>query len=219
MTTVKDLALIEYEAWRIIELGRQMPEKIVPQYPTWTLRDLVIHVAGVHGRTADICETLPTERVAIPPVPDEADPFDWAAMQLARMLTGLADADPHARVWTFVADRSPDFWRRRMVIETGVHRWDAQLAATEPEPLFDRVARYGLDEFDQLYLPRLGDVPTLELRATDLGRTWRYGDGDPAATVEGPASDLFLSLMSRPGAALPRAWEEAVDKLASPADR
>jgi uncharacterized protein (TIGR03083 family) len=122
-------------------------------------------------------------------------------------------------VWTFVADRSLDFWRRRMVIETGVHRWDAQLAATEPEPLFRRVSRYGLDEFDQLYLPRLGDVPTLELRATDLGRTWRYGDGDPVATVEGPASDLFLRLMSRLGVALPNAWEEAVDALGSPADR
>ena len=60
MSIDKDLAAIEYEGWRLIELGRGAPDRIVPQYPTWTMRDLVIHVAEVHGRTGAICETLPS---------------------------------------------------------------------------------------------------------------------------------------------------------------
>lgn len=218
MQRTDELAVIEYEAWRILELGRSGPDRVVPQYPSWTLRDLVIHVAGVHGRTGTICETLAAERIPLASMPEGADPFDWAAEQLERMLQGLATADPHASVWTFVDDPALGFWQRRMLIETGVHRWDAQSAAGEPDPLLDVVARQGLDEFGQLYLPRLDDVPGLELHATDLGHTWRLGPDPAAATVSASASDLFLRLMSRPGAALPRAWEQAVDALGSPAD-
>ncbi len=105
-----------------------------------------------------------------------------------------------------------------MVIETGVHRWDAQGALGGPDPLLSVVATHGLDEFTDVYLGRLGDVPTIELVATDLGRSWRYGRGGPSATIEGTASELFLRLMSRPGAPLPSEWEHAVDALGSPAD-
>lgn len=219
MNKDKDLATIEYEAFRLIELCRQTAERVVPQYPTWTMRDLVIHVAEVHGRTGVICETLPATRVPGPKLPVDEDPFDWAAEQLARMLEGLAMADPAAHVWTFVDDPVLGFWVRRMVIETGLHRWDAHSAVGEPVELLTRVSAHGLDEFPELYLPRLGDVPSIELCATDLGRTWRYGKGEPAVRIEGEASDLFLRLMSRPGVALPRPWEQAVDALGSPADR
>jgi len=219
MTKEKDLAAIEYEGWRLIELGRQTPERTVPQYPMWTLRDLVLHVAEVHGRTGAICETLATERVPTPKLPPSEDPFEWAAEQLARMLEGLAMTDPAAPVWTFVDDPTIAFWIRRMVIETGVHRWDAHSAIGEPVELMTIVAAHGLDEFPNLYLPRLGDVQTIELTATDLGRSWRFGGGEPTAHVEGEASDLFLRLMSRPGVELPADWTQAVDSLGSPADR
>ncbi len=219
MSKDKDLATIEYEGWRVIELGRQTPERIVPQYPTWTMRDLVVHVAEVHGRTGAICETLPTTRIAGPELPSDQDPFDWAAEQLARMLEGLAMADPTALVWTFVDDPSLAFWIRRMVVETGVHRWDAHSAVGEPVELLTRVSGHGLDEFGEMYLPRLGDVQTVELTATDLGRSWRYGDGEPTTRIEAEASDLFLRLMSRPGVELPADWSQAVDSLGSPADR
>jgi uncharacterized protein (TIGR03083 family) len=219
MSMEQDLATIESEGSRLIELGRLAPERVVPQYPTWTMRDLVIHTAEVHGRTGVICETLPQGRIPGPTLPVDADPFEWAARQLARMLHGLATADPMARVWTFVDDPTLAFWSRRMVIETGVHRWDADSAVGEPVELLPVVSAHGLDEFDAMYLPRLGGVQTLELVATDLERSWRFGDGEPGARVEGTASDLFLRLMSRPGAELPVDWAAAVDALGSPADR
>lgn len=214
-----NLDVIEHEGWHLIELGRQAPGTIVPQYPTWTLRDLTLHVAGIHARTALICESLTQERIACPELPAGEDPFDWAAEQLSRMLMGLSSADPDAAVWTFTNDPALWFWIRRMVIETGVHRWDAQAAIEDPSPLLPAVSGHGLDEFPDLYLPRLGDVQTIELTARDAGHSWRFGPGEPTAHVEGKASDLFLRLMSRPGVELPDDWARAVDSLGSPADR
>ncbi|MEX1297329.1 MAG: maleylpyruvate isomerase family mycothiol-dependent enzyme [Candidatus Limnocylindrales bacterium] len=219
MNIERDLVAIEYEGFRLIELGRQLPDRIVPQYPSWTLRDLVVHTAEVHGRTAAVCEELPSERISGPELPADVDPFEWAAEQLARMLHGLAMADPEAHVWTFVDDPSLGFWARRMVIETGVHRWDAHSAVGEPVELLSIVAGHGLDEFSDLYLPRLGTVQALEMSATDLDRSWRFGQGEPPAHVAGTASDLFLRLMSRPGVDLPGDWARAVDALGSPAER
>jgi hypothetical protein len=62
-------------------------------------------------------------------------------------------------------------------------------------------------------------VQTIQATATDLGRRWRFGEGEPTASVEGEASDLFLRLMSRPGVDLPADWTVAIDSLGSPADR
>jgi len=218
MSEPQDLAIIEREGRRIIELGWHEPDRVVPQYPTWRLRDLVIHVAGIHGRTAVICRTLPAERIPTPRLPKGRDAFDWAEKQLDTMLECLRTADGEAEVWTLVPDPRLAFWERRMVIETGVHQWDAQSAVEDPGPLLPIVASHGLDEFADLYLPSLGDVPAIRLVATDLARSWTYGDGEPAATIEGTASDLYLRLMSRPGTSLPLEWEQAVDALRSPAD-
>ncbi len=215
----EDLAATEGEGRRIIEFGRRAPARKVSQYPTWTLRDLVIHVAGVHARTAMVCRTLSAERPPIPHLPAGADAFDWATEQLEQMLAAMRATDPDASAWTMVADPAVRFWGPRMVIETGVHRWDAQGALEEPEPLLPIVARHGLDEFADLYLPRLGELPAIELTATDLGRTWHFGTRAPVEPIEATASALFLRLMSRPGAQLPAEWEAAVDALGSPADR
>jgi hypothetical protein len=53
-----------------------------------------------------------------------------------------------------------------------------------------------------------------------MGRTWVYGDGEPAAEIEGTASDLYLRLVSRPSpVVLPDEWAAAVDGLAPPPKR
>ena len=218
MSTSSNLALIEQEGRRIIAYARQDRERIVPQYPTWTLRDLAIHLASVHGRTAVICRTLPQKRVPSAQLPEGREPFEWAEEVLTDMVDSLGSAGLDTVVWGFGPDPTLRFWERRMVIETGVHRWDAQGALKSPDPLLPDVATHGLDEFPDMYLGRLGVVPTIELIATDLGRSWRYGPGEPSAVIEGTASELFLRLMSRPGTPLPSDWEHAVDALGSPAD-
>lgn len=218
MADQQRLATIRADGQRIIDAARAAPNRPVPQYPTWTLHDLLLHVATIQARTAEVCTSLPQERISSPALPLAHDLCTQAEEALTQLLDALVAADPDAEVWTIGLDRHVRFWERRMVIETGVHRWDAQAATETPDPLPPTVAIDGLDEFTDFYLGRLGDVPTIDVHATDIGRTWRYGDGEATTTVEGTASELFLRLMSRPGAAFPVAWEQAVDSLASPAD-
>jgi hypothetical protein len=132
------------------------------------------------------------------------------------MLAVFRASDPTTPVWGFGPNPTIGFWERRMVIETGVHRWDASQALGEPEPLSELVAVSGLDEFGEMWLPYLGEVGPLTIEAVDLGRTWHFG-GEGGQIVEGSASDHYLRLMSRPGLVmLPEGWAKAVDGLAPP---
>jgi hypothetical protein len=86
--------------------------------------------------------------------------------------------------------------------------------------LTELVARSGLEEFADMWLPHLGEVQTLQVTTTDLGASWVYGDGDPVGSIEGTTSDLYLRLVSRPSAVeLPGDWAAAVDGLAPPPKR
>jgi hypothetical protein len=107
-----------------------------------------------------------------------------------------------------------------MVIETGVHRWDAAQSFGEEDRLIDNVARSGLDEFADMWLSRLDAVSVLGMTATDMDGSWVFGRGKPVETVEGTASDLYLRLMARPSpVTLPPDWAAAVDGLPPPPKR
>lgn len=220
MLSAENLASIESEGRRIGAYVRRDQERPVPQYPDWTMADLASHVASIHGRTTLIVTELPTERVSAPKLPEGVEVADWYDQTLEAMLAALAEADPALSCWGFGPEPTVGFWERRMVIETGVHRWDAAQAFDEQDRLIDNTARSGLDEFADMWLPHLGDVRTLEVDATDMGRSWVYGDGEPAAAVAGTASDIYLRLVSRPSPVeLPEDWAAAVDSLAPPPKR
>ncbi len=217
MLSAENLGTIEYEGLKLLDFARPDPDRTVPQYPTWTLRDLVAHTASIHARTTAVCETRPQERIPAPELPDGREALGWYEENLSAMIEALRTTDPETDVWFFGPKRTIGDWERRMLIETGLHRWDAQQTCEDPEPLLDIVARRGLDEFPDMWLFRLEELPTLRVTATDLGSSWTYGDGDPTETARGTASDLYLRLMSRPGARLPDVWQAAVDGLATPA--
>jgi uncharacterized protein (TIGR03083 family) len=213
-----NLESITSEGGRLVAAVGRDPARPVPQYPGWTLADLASHTGSVYARTVVVCRELPEERVRAPRLPDGTDPVDWLEETLAEMTAALRASDPSTRVWGFDPEwPTIGFWERRMVIETGVHRWDASDAFGEAEGLTRHVARTGLDEFAHMWLPRLGSVPTLDVVATDLGESWRYGTGDAVHRVEGTASDLYLRLMARRSPVeLPAAWAAAVDGLPPP---
>jgi uncharacterized protein (TIGR03083 family) len=218
--SAEHLAAISSEGERIAELARQDRDRPVPQYPDWVMTDLVSHLASIHGRMTLICRDLPTERPSAPRLPDGIDVLDWYEDNLGEMLSTLRDADPDTPVWGFWPESTMGLWERRMVIETGVHRWDADQAFGDPEPLTELVALSGLNEFETMWLPRLGELPVLEAKAVDLGLTWMFASGSPLRTVSGTASDLYLRLMSRPSTVeLPLQWSTAVDALEPPPKR
>ena len=217
MLSADSLATIRSEGEHIIAQAHRDRERPVPQYPGWVMGDLMSHLGSVHARTALICREHPTERPAAPQTPEGADVLEWCAASLDEMVTALEASDPTTPVWGFWDKSSLGLWERRMLIETGIHRWDADQAFGEEGPLTDTVALSGLDEYASMWLSRLGEVPPIEVEATDLGRSWAYGSGAPEARVSGTASDVYLRLMSRASlVTLPETWATAVDALEGP---
>lgn len=183
-------------------LDRTSGDEPVAACPGWSVRDLVEHLGGVHRWAWQI--VLTGERADETPVPGDRDLTDWFAEGASALLTTLAAADPAAATWSFTADKSAGFWRRRQALETVVHRWDAQRAAGEPERIDPVLAVDGLREVADLMLPRqlrLGRCAPLShsvrLTPTDADGDVLLGDGDPAATVAGPAELLLLLLWHR----------------------
>ena len=220
MLSAENLAGIESEGRRLGQAVRRDPARPVPQYPGWSLADLANHTAAIHGRTTLICRDLPVDRIPVPDLPEGVDAVDWYDETLDRMLAALADADPSAQCWGFGPNPGIAFWEKRMVIETGIHRWDAYQAFGEEDRLTDLVARSGLEEFGDMWHGQLGDVQPLAVTASDLGERWVYGEDEPTATIAGTASDLYLRLVSRSSPVeLPQDWARAVDGLAPPPKR
>jgi uncharacterized protein (TIGR03083 family) len=216
----ENLASIESEGRRLGEAARRHPDRPVPQYSDWTLADLASHTASIHGRTTLICRQLPKERISAPRLPEGSDPVEWYNQNLVEMMAALTDADPETEVWTFGPSQNLGFWERRMVTETGIHRWDAYQALGEEDRLTDRVAMCGLDEFAEMWFPQLGELPALQLVEEATGRSWVYGEGEAEETITGSVSELYLRLVARPsGVILPRDWAGAVDGLAPPPKR
>ena len=217
MLSAENLEAIRAEGQRLLERARSDLSHPVPQYPDWDMSGLATHIGGVHARMTVICNERPTERPSVPRPPDGVDLLEWCQDNLEEMLATFVESDPDTTVWGFWPDPSIGLWERRMLIETGLHRWDADQAFGEEGSLPDLVAVSGLNEYPDMWLHRLGDVPAIEVVADDHGLTWLYGTGVPEATVSGSASDIYLRLMSRPSPVeFPPAWETAVDALEAP---
>lgn len=216
MLSAENLASIEADGRELGRLIRLHPDTEVPQYPGWLLSDLAQHVSWVYGRVVITCRDLPTERIKGPRLLEGMDPADWYDQSLDELLSSLRDADPSAAVWGLMGMATIGFWERRMVIETAIHLWDARQAVGDEMPIGDFPAEAGLDEYAER-VGWLGELPPITVEATDLGRVWLYGEGDPVATVTGSASDILLRIYSRPSpVVLPEAWADALDSLPAP---
>ena len=218
--TTSNLESIQSEGRRLVEAVRRDPDATVPQYPGWSLSDLASHTASIHGRSVLICEELPTERISAPRLPEGMTAVDWCEMTLAEMVEAFRAADPTTAVWAFGPSQNIGFWENRMLIETGVHRWDADQAHGDPDPLTSQVAVAGLDEFADMWLPHLGEVQELEAHAVDQDRRWIYPGSGSQASVSATASDIYLSMLGRTSTVtLPDDWHLAVNSLAPPPKR
>lgn len=107
-------------------------------------------------------------------------------------------------------------WRRRMALETTIHRWDAQRAVGAAAPIADAVAVAGVTEALEIYLkPRLrgakvdGADVVVGLRAAGGGHNWAVrlradavdvlrADHPADVWLEATAADLWLLLTGAP---------------------
>lgn len=130
MSREASLRAIVTEGSRLLAFARR---DAVPQYPDWRMRDLVRHVASIHARTLAVCRTLPRERIPVPGLPEGRDALDWFEETLAAMVEALRVVDPEAHCWSVTTEQTLGAWDRRMVVETGIHRWDAHGAFEAPD--------------------------------------------------------------------------------------
>lgn len=230
MEIADHVAAVEVEGRRFADAAGRAPlDAGVPTCPDWVLRDLVLHLGGVHRWATGYVAGRFTEQrdVDLDEVvggvwPGDAELLPWFRTGHADLVAALRDADPDLACWTFLRAPSPlAMWARRQCHETTVHRVDAEAAAGVPiTPLDPAVAADGVDELLTCFVTRRGgrlrsDPPrSMRVVATDAPGDWlvRVGsdgvttatgpdaDGPADCTVAGTAADLDLALWNRGGA-------------------
>ena len=193
------------------------PDAPVPATPEWDLGRLVKHMGMVLAwQTANV-EQRPEQVVprsldlGLPE--DRVDYGPWLvalADRSVEVLRGAADTD---ECWTWTADHTVGFWKRRLMHELAVHRRDAESAVGAMSPFGSEAAVDAIDELLTVLVHR-DDVPTsgagetIHLHATDADGEWLIARGADGMTVtrehakgdvavRGAASDLLLVILGR----------------------
>jgi hypothetical protein len=155
--------------------------------------------------------------------PDPGDDAGVIARLLeahAHLLGAFREAPSDLQCWTIWPDGpARDFWIRRQLHESVVHRVDAEnlgrseQATVGGDELETEPAADGVDEmvlgFSRRYAKRLRHPApaTLALHATDAARDWWVGLGpDEPVTGRGVASDASTTVSGRAGELLLLLW-------------
>jgi uncharacterized protein (TIGR03083 family) len=200
------------------------PETPIPTCPGWSMLQLARHVGRAHRWAAHIIRTRSDVSLDPHTVPEGRPPDDddgareWLLACPYVLLDAVAGVGgPDVIVGTLAGRRRAQWWIRRLVNETAVHRADAAFAVAEPYELARALATDAIDE----WLDRPAGIPwdseprieggnVVLLMANDIEASWtmqRRGDtlqlprspSDLLAEVQlsGPATDLVLALLRR----------------------
>lgn len=193
------------------------PAAGVARYDGWSLVELGRHVGQIHRWVTGVVEARAQER---PPggAPVEVSPEDlpeWITGGAARLVEVLRDADPGEQVWTISRSHGDvAFWRRRMALETALHRWDAEDALGWDAQVDPALALEGIDEALHVYVAQrldgrdVGGVGEQVAFVPDASAGWTLslyddhvavapGVDGADATVAGTAAQVWLLLCGR----------------------
>ncbi|MCS3781829.1 maleylpyruvate isomerase family mycothiol-dependent enzyme [Tsukamurella ocularis] len=202
------------------------PERLaldVPSCPGWTVRDLIVHLGGVHRWAATFLAEGPDSTNRFAPIEDDAPAgaavTAWYRDRLDGLLAELRRHDPDAPARAFTGRATAGFWMRRQAHETAVHRWDAENSWNAARPVESVLAGDGIEEWAQVFagrfLARGPGLPdglvgrTVHLHGTDRDDAeWTltlaresiavergHAKGDVA--LRSATSDLYLALWRR----------------------
>jgi len=182
------LAHLDTESRRFRDvLSRVDPAIPVPTCPDWMAADLVWHLTEVQWfwgsiATGPILDGAEVEKVEAgkPPRPegyqDLLAVFDTARQRLA---AAIADGPDDTPMWSWSAEQTLGFTRRRQAHEALIHRVDAELTAGVPvEPLDAALAADGVDEVLTVMwgLPAWAEFSPggglVAIASTDTGHEW-----------------------------------------------
>jgi uncharacterized protein (TIGR03083 family) len=177
----------------------------IPSCPDWTMQDLVQHVHQVQRSWYRII----SERLTEPDWADDPQPtgdelIDELRANAHRFADLLARTDPDTPCWTWGPTQTAGFHQRFQVQETALHRWDAQDAVGDAEPIGTEGAADAIVMFAEL-LPMAVPDPAhgFDVEIVDDPAGTRvvpvlHAPGRPVAgTLRGRASDLLLVLWKR----------------------
>jgi len=214
--TREHLDAIRFESTRFAEAARAPLDTRVPSCPEWSLGDLVWHLGGVQRFWAEVVRTQTMDRATVEPPADVTDDelLSWFEDISAGLQEALETTDPAVRVWSWAGGQQDVAWvRRRQAHEVAVHRWDAQNAVGEAEPIAPTLAADGIDEYftwmlDPEEAEGFEGSVTIRLAPTDVDASWVVDVHDGRVgltsddivvdiTVRAPTSDLLLLLWRR----------------------
>lgn len=202
--TLDHLHHLDAESQRFGEVLRGTdPASRVPSCPEWDADDLLWHLADVHWFWGEIVrgglvDLDQVEEVADAERPDSLEEtlafYDRTRQALVTALAARAPAD---RAWTWSAEQSVGWIRRRMAHEALVHRVDAELAAGDRTPMDPALSADGVDEALRVMYGGSDDRSsfrpdpgrTLRLAASDTGDSWLVTLGRTSGAPGGSDAD------------------------------
>ncbi len=208
-------------------IGVADPSTPVPTCPGWNLDKLFRHVGRGDRWAAQIIADR-MDRYLDPrsveggkPPAERKDAVSWLNGGAQRLIDALELTGPETPVWTFLGSRPANWWVRRRLHETAVHRADAELALGHDFTLAADVAADAISEWLERVAIQAGrdgqPLPleaghTLHLHATDPGLdadgewtitavrgqiTWSHEHGKGTVALRGGAVDLLLAILRR----------------------
>ncbi|HZU11323.1 MAG TPA: maleylpyruvate isomerase family mycothiol-dependent enzyme [Chloroflexota bacterium] len=241
LTKEADLQALRRDSVTLAEAARQDLTVPIPSCPGWSMADLVVHTGGVHRAQARIVTTRAQEPMGIARemfdgvrgllgwlesstlMGGESDLsaipaglVDWFEEGAAILVAALAEADPEEAVWSWSDDHRVQHYLRMMPIETAIHRWDAQNAVGQVEPVERPLAAEGISHTFEVMMPSRrahrqappGEGESFRFVMNDGPEVWTVrfpgepvvradGEGKVDLTLSGSASDLMLFLWGR----------------------
>ncbi len=200
----------------------------VPTCPEWTLDQLMRHMGRGDRWCAQIVAEQSMDNIDPRSIPGGKPPqggeIEWLHAGARALLDAVAATGGETMVWTFLGPRPADWWVRRRLHETAVHRADAALALGAEFDIDPVIAADGITEFLERAVIRaneegpasgdrpLGEDQSLHLHATDAGLgaagEWTilgrpdgialaHEHGKATVALRGPARDLLLAVVRR----------------------
>ncbi len=216
------LSHLDLESRRFAELLAGVdPAMPVPTCPDWTAADLVWHLTEVQWFWGSIASgpILDAKEVERADADKPVRPQDYHELlalfgtSRERLATAIADGPDDTPLWSWAAEQTLGFTRRRQAHEALIHRVDAELTAGIPvQPLDPALAADGVDE---VLTVMWGDVPewanfapsdhVIALETLDTGHAWlvRVGRFTGTSPNSGRSYDEPASEMLAVGAAEP----------------
>lgn len=207
--------------------GGADPSAPIATCPGWNVDKLIRHIGrGDRWAAQIIGDRLdhyldPRSVDGGKPPPDPKDVISWLHGGAQRLIDAVELTGPDAPVWTFLGSRPANWWVRRRLHETAVHRADAELALGHDFTLEPEIAADAISEWlervaiqagrDGQPLPLDGDN-TLHLHANDPGLgaegewtvtpaeeaiAWSHEHGKATVALRGSAVELLLAIVRR----------------------